>query len=99
MATELLAVLLGAGGAGGLAGLINVYLAARKGKLESDESLIRRLDDDSRRQGQRADEAQRIADLRTRQRNAAWEQAASFRRLLLASGADHVPPLVEFRDD
>lgn len=98
MATEILALLLGAGGAGFFAGLVNVYLAVRKGRIENEETLLRRLDEDSRRQGKRADEAIALADLRTRQRNRVWEQAAMFRRQLLAAGID-APPLEDFHDD
>lgn len=97
MATEVLALLLGAGGAGGLAGLVNVFMAMRRGKLENEETLIRRLNDDSRQQGERADAAQRLADLRTRQRNEVWEQAAMFRRQLLAAGIE-AAPLRDFHD-
>lgn len=98
MTAEVLALLLGAGGAGGLAGLINVLMAMRKGRLENEETLIRRLNEDSKQQGLRADEAETRADTLRRQRDTVWEQAAMYRRQLLELGARNVEPLKDFHD-
>lgn len=99
MTTEVIALLLGVGGTGGLAGLVQVYLTARRGKLENEETLIRRLNEDSRQQGQRADRAEQSADRWRTRANQALDIAWQWRRIALSHGAavDEGPP-VETRD-
>lgn len=97
---QLLAALLGVGGAGGIAGLYNIVRAARKGKLDDEETLIKRLNTDNINQMKRADLAEEEASKLRRQRNAVWDQAAKFRRRLISLGVDDdtLEELVNFHD-
>jgi hypothetical protein len=88
---ELLAVLLGAGGAGGLAGLINVLISYRDKSVNREETLIQRLNQDSKQQGERADRAEVEAEKMRRQRDRARELAARYRAMLIANGVDQLP--------
>ncbi len=101
--TNLIGPLLGAGGAGGLAGLISVISQLKKGRLANEETLIARLNLDSRQQGERAERAEsELARLRTkfdddsdllrRQRDRARDRAAQLRTMLIELGAQDVPP-------
>ncbi|GAA4992607.1 hypothetical protein WHI96_07985 [Pseudonocardia tropica] len=97
-----LTLLLGAGGSGALAGLIALYRTWKKGKLEDEETLIARLNSDSKSQGDRADAAeQRLAEAREdhdrvagelrRQRDEAREDVAWYRSFLIQHGYDLDP--------
>ena len=103
-ANTLITLLFGAGGAGALAGIANLVAALRKGRLANEETLIARLNVDSRQQGERADKAD--TDLTTarrefevesatlrRQRDRARDRAAEFRTLLIGAGRSDVPTL------
>jgi hypothetical protein len=94
------AALFGAGGTGALAGAWNIIQSFRKGKLENEETLIRRLDEDNKRQARLADEALSEASRYRRQRNKAQDQAARFRRKLISLGADdnELEELEEYND-
>lgn len=85
---SLLSVLLGAGGAGGIGGLITVITAARKGRLQNEETLIARLNADSRTQNERADAAEKALSDMTRLRDQARERAALYRARLVIAGED-----------
>jgi len=103
-ANTLITLLFGAGGAGALAGVANLVAALRKGRLANEETLIARLNVDSRQQGERADRADtelasarrefesEAATLR-RQRDRARDRAAEFRTLLIGEGRSDVPTL------
>lgn len=97
---QILTLLLGAGGAGGIAGLFNMIRAARRGKLEDEETLIKRLNDDNKNQKERADQAEAEASKMRRQRNVAWDQAARYRRRLIAMGVDEesLGKMVDFHE-
>jgi hypothetical protein len=101
---NLIGILLGAGGTGFLAGLWNIVSQAKKGKLASEETLIARLNGDSRQQGERADRAEAaLSEARGRfeaetstlrqQRDRARDRAAQLRTMLIESGAQNVPTL------
>lgn len=102
--TNLIGPLLGAGGAGGLAGLISVFSQLKKGRLANEETLIARLNLDSRQQGERAEKAESElararakfddeSDLLRKQRDRARDRAAQFRTRLIELGVQDVPPL------
>lgn len=101
---EVMLLLFGAGGTGALAGLYRVFDSLRSGKLQKEETLIQRLDDNNRRQSERADAAEKRADeaekeatLYRRQREKALDQAARFRRQLIALNQEP-EDLEEFND-
>lgn len=82
----LITLLFGAGGTGAIVGLTNVVKTWRGGKIESEETLIKRLDADNRKQQElriaaerHADEAEAEAEEYRRQRNAAQEKLARLR--------------------
>lgn len=95
---QLLAALLGVGGSGALAALWNVVRAARKGKLEDEETLIVRLNNENKKQQKKADDAEIEADKMRKQRNRASDQAARYRRRLISLGIDDggLEDLVDF---
>jgi hypothetical protein len=89
-------ILLGAGGTGALMGVYQLYQAFKKGKLENEESLISRLNNDSKQQGERADKAE--VDLVAARRAFETElgemrKAAEFRSYLISNNFQDVPTL------
>jgi hypothetical protein len=101
---SLVAVGLGAGGTGFIAAVWNVFDQRRKGKLATEETLIARLNGDSKQQGERADRAEKaLSDAKSqfdadsgnlrRQRDLARDRAAMLRTMLISSGARDVPTL------
>lgn len=103
---QIIPVLFGAGGAGALGGLLTIINSYRKGRLDSQKTLIGRLNEDSRQQGKRADDAEvqlaqqrrdyekEMAALR-RERDLARDRAVTMRRLLIDAGFQNVPNLDE----
>lgn len=89
---ELLVLLLGAGGAGGIAGLVNVYLSIRAGKTSREETLIGRLNAETTRAAERADQAEKETDAMRMQRDRARELLAIYRMKLIGYG-EQLPPL------
>ena len=89
---EILAIVLGAGGAGGIAGLINAWVSYRDKTVAREETLIARLNADSKQQGERADRAEAEADKMRRQRDEGRELVARYRSMLIARGVE-LPPL------
>jgi hypothetical protein len=82
----LVTLLFGAGAGGAVAGIVNVIKTLRSGKIESEETLIRRLDADNKKQQQlrveaekHAEEAEKEAEEYRKQRNKAREQLARIR--------------------
>lgn len=74
-------LLLGAGGGAGLVGLIAGLRGWRKDSWAKEGTLLQRLNEDSQQQGERADSE----SMRAR----GWEdQAARYRRQLIAHGID-----------
>lgn len=97
---QVLTLLLGAGGAGGLAGIYNVWRTSKKGKLEDEETLIKRLDKDNKDKDSSIDRLEKDQSKLRAQRNKVWDQAARYRRALIAHGVDdsQLEPLVDFDD-
>lgn len=93
----LVTLLIGGGLAGLLAAIVSGYRSWKRGKLEDEETLIARLNADSKAQGDRADLAeQRLADVRAEadrvanelraQRDEAREDVAWYRSFLIQQG-------------
>lgn len=97
----LVSLLFIAGGGGAVAGIINLIKTLRSGKIEKDETLIRRMDSDNKKQQSRAEEAERDAsearaetEEYRKQRNEAREQLARLRwQYIQKTGED--PPRLE----
>lgn len=101
----LVTFLFGAGGAGAVAGVMNVIKTLRSGKIENEETLIRRLDAANKAQGERseaaekrADEAEKEAEAYRRQRNNAREQLARIRYYVLKTYGDELNQFEESND-
>lgn len=77
------AVLFGAGGSGAIAGAWSIISSVRKGKLEKEDTLIDRLEKNSRAERESREEAEADAAKYRRQRIRAQDQAARFRRMLI----------------
>lgn len=82
----LISLLFIAGGGGAVAGIINFIKTIRGGKVEKEETLIRRIDDDNQKQKvlreaaeKRTEEAEKEAEEYRKQRNEAREQLARVR--------------------
>jgi multidrug efflux pump subunit AcrA (membrane-fusion protein) len=59
----LITALFGAGGAGMVAGLLNIIRSRQTGKIEREETLISRLDKSNQEHKERADAAELKADI------------------------------------
>lgn len=101
----LVTFLFGAGGAGAVAGILNVIKTLRSGKIENEETLLKRLDAANKSQGERtnlaekrADEAEREAEEYRRQRNSAREQLARIRYYVLKTYGDELGQFEEKND-
>lgn len=99
----LVTLLFGAGAGGAVAGIVNVIKTLRSGKIESEETLIRRLDADNKKQQElrvdaekRADEAEKEAEGYRKQRNQAQEQLARLRWHYIQQTGEQPP---KFGDD
>ena len=82
----LISLLFIAGGGGAVAGILNFIKTIRSGKVETEETLIKRLDADNQKQQKRAEEAERRANEAEKEaeayrieRNQAREELANFR--------------------
>jgi hypothetical protein len=97
---SILNLLLGAGGGGGIAGIYSIVRAKARGKLDDEETLIKRLNDDNKDKDQQIDRMEKRDGRLRRQREIAWAQAARFRRRLIALGEDDdaLEELVNFDD-
>lgn len=94
--SDVIVALMGAGGASGALALVNAVNKLRAGKLESEDRLINRLNEDNKKQNERADHAERQADNLRTQRNRAWTQATRFYTLLRSHNIDPGEDLVKF---
>ena len=101
----LVTFLFGAGGAGAFAGILNVVKTLRSGKIENEETLIRRLDAANKAQGERtnaaekrADEAEKETEEYRKQRNNAREQLARIRYYVLRTYGDELNQFEENND-
>ena len=93
-------ILLGVGGGGGVAGIYTVLRAKARGKIDDEETIIKRLNNDNIDKDRQIDRLEK-RDLKQRsQREKAWAQAARFRRRLIVLGEDdgQLEKLVEFDD-
>lgn len=101
MNPDVLQLLLGAGGAGGIAGVVTVWRTWRKGKLDDEETLIKRLNDDNKDKDATIERLNSQINKLTNQRNKVWSQAARFQRMLIVAPCveeNTIPELVEFDD-
>jgi hypothetical protein len=97
--STVLNTLLGAGGAGALAGLWQILQSLRRSKIEKEDTLIQRLDANSKSERQAREEAEAEAAKYRRQRIKAQDQAAKFRRMLIThTDLQNLPQLEEFDD-
>lgn len=99
----LVTLLFGAGAGGAIAGVVNVIKTLRSGKIENEETLIRRLDADNKKQQElrvgaekRAYEAEKEAEEYRRQRNKAQEELARLRWFYIQKTGEQPP---KFGDD
>jgi hypothetical protein len=97
----LLVLLFGAGGAGMASGIISVVRSLRKGKLEDEDTIIKRLDSANRennearqRAEKRADEAEEETARYRKKRDRALEYAARL-RVILINNQIEPPPVPE----
>jgi phage-related protein len=100
----LISLLFIAGGGGAVAGVLNFIKTIRGGKVEKEETLIKRLDADNQKQQRRAEDAERRADQAEKdaeeyrlQRNAAREDSARLRWFMIQEGLE--PPKFGEKDD
>lgn len=101
----LISLLFIAGGGGAVAGILNVIKTVRSGKIQNEETLIRRLDIDNKKQQQlreaaeaRADEAEKEAEEYRKQRNGAREQLARIRYYVMMTYGDELNQFEEHND-
>lgn len=94
----LVTLIFGAGAGGVVAGVINVVKTLRSGKIENEETLIRRLDIDNKKQQQRAEDAEAHADQAVKeaeeyrkQRNDALEELSLLRFYVMETYGDQPP--------
>lgn len=102
----LVVLLFGAGGAGAIAGVVNVIKTLRSGKMENEETLIRRLDADNKAQQlrtreaeHRAEEAETEAEGYRKERNAAREELALLRYHWMEKYGEKPPTIGEMKDE
>lgn len=100
----LVTLLFGAGAGGVVAGILNVVKTMRSGKVETEETLLRRIDADNKSQQRLREEAEeearqarREAEEYRKQRNSALEEAARLRWFMLKNGVE--PPKFGDGDD
>jgi len=84
-----LVALFGAGAGGAVSGVISLIRTIRQGRVDNEETLIKRLDADNKRQSDRAEEAEREAREYRRERDDALDEAARLRRILIENGINY----------
>lgn len=101
----LVVMLFGAGGAGAIAGVVNVVKTIRGGKIENEETLIRRLDTDNKTQRERAEAAEKKAEEAEveaegyrKQRNKYREELARLRWHVIQKYGEEPPTFGEGND-
>ena len=101
----LVTLIFGAGGAGAIAGVLNVIKTLRSGKIENEETLIKRLDADNQKQQSlreeadaRAEKASKEAEDYRKQRNAAQEELARLRWHYINKTGEQPPRFGEVND-
>jgi hypothetical protein len=98
----LVSLLFVAGGGGAVAGILNFIKTIRSGKVETEETLIKRLDADNQKQQRRAEDAERRADKAEKeaeeyriQRNGAREDYAKLRWYVIETYGKEPPKFGE----
>lgn len=96
--STVIVALFGAGAGGAVSGLISLVRTWRQGKVDNEETLIRRLDEDNKRQATRAqaaearaDEAEKEAQGYRKERDKAWDEVARLKRVLIVNGIKEDP--------
>jgi hypothetical protein len=98
----LMSILFIAGGGGALASVMSVVKTIRGGKIENEETLIRRLDADNKKQQElriaaekHAEDTEREAETYRKQRNNAREQLARIRWYVMKEYGDNLDQFEE----
>lgn len=86
--TALLGAILALGGGTGLVGIVWAVRLWKRGAIEDDNSIITRLNDDSKAQRERANAAEAREQVVIRERNLIMEQAIRYRLQLIAAGVE-----------
>lgn len=91
-----LLLLLGGGGAGAIGAVWRLVIATRKGKIESEGTLLERLNQSEKKQIDRADQAERESDVMRRQRDRARDFCSRYwSRLVMHDLSEGLPPIDE----
>lgn len=77
--TALVGALLGVGGAGGIVAIVGAYRSYRKGRIEDEETIIVRLNNDNKVQRARVKELEAEKEIAVQLKDYHREQAAVFR--------------------
>lgn len=88
--TTLLAGILALGGGTGLIGIVWAVRLWKRGAIEDDNSIITRLNEDSKAQRDRANAAEAREQVVIRERNQIMEQAIRYRLQLIAASVEPV---------
>lgn len=91
-AESLVLLFLGGGSAGAIGAIVRLWMAARKGRLDDEGTLLERLNKEAARQGKRADAAEHDADGLRRQRDRARDLASRYRHQLVQAGVTGLDP-------
>lgn len=86
--TALLGAILALGGGTGLVGIVWAVRLWKRGAIEDDNSIITRLNDDSKTQRARAVAAEKETQAISRERNQMAEQAIRYRLQLIAANVE-----------
>jgi hypothetical protein len=86
--TALLGAILALGGGTGLVGIVWAVRLWKRGAIEDDNSIIARLNEDSKAQRERANAAEGREQVVIRERNQIMEQAIRYRLQIIALGAE-----------
>lgn len=86
--TALLGAILALGGGTGLVGIVWAVRLWKRGAIEDDNSIITRLNEDSKAQRERANTAEHENLVVIRERNQIMEQAIRYRLQLIAAGVE-----------
>ena len=92
---SLLLLLLGGGGAGAVGALWRLVIATRKGKIESEGTLLERLNASEKKQIERADAAEKDSDVLRRQRDRARDLCSRYWSRLVMHGLTEGLPTVD----
>lgn len=86
--TAALGAILALGGGLGLTGIVVAVRQWKRGEIEDDDSIIKRLNADSKSQRSRANAAEVERDEEARQKNLYKEQAIRYRLQIIALGGE-----------